>query len=1343
MQFHRSKDVTGGVGAWFLAACMVLAAALIARGDRVFMPHAWIAPQPFAGDLQIIDEAGETGSEITGAASLPTDDNVDRKLRKAQEYLAQKRYDLAITVWQEILNGSEQFMRKRDVVRTDDGEYPIFDSVHASIEEQLSLLAKNAPQGMKEYRLKADADARELIAQARGKDEERALAEVVRRYFFSSLGDDAAYTLGCLMLDRHEFVAASRLFLDMVARHPDYAARTDTPPVTPRDEVLLRAAVASARGGDVKTAKLVLEELKKSRSTVASGEILGWLERTTSKGGGKFEGVANLPGDWPMAYGAATRDRSMPGLPADTAYRGVWSPLWVVRYNEEKFGLSAGNMTTPPTPVPVKPADPADPISAAAQSKHRRDIYDGRRKEMARRWESSDRMPADQIIMAAGRLYFRAYDRVVCVEGRTGRTLFATRPSSVPQVQIIGNTGGTYPEEVVLFADRTFSAMSVADGVLYYLEDDQSAPLPQDRAYFQAHGISAMPPRFGNRIVAVDARNGKLQWTSANEPDKAGNRASVRYLAAPVAYGNLLLVPAIENNSLYLYARRADAQGALAWKTELAGVPSKGDSPWVTTGIAVAGGDAYLCHGGIVFNVDAAAGHVRWAVRYARAASGGMNPNYGQSVLSTKGFDDDYLVPFGRGVVVAAHDCDELFALDRRTGRLLWETPRQGMTHVIGVLGQSLYVASSDTVRRFGLISGAEESQPAELGEHRLTGRGFISADGLYLPSKSAIFRRHPTQIDRVLSTVGTALTIRDSSGAPDYWDPVGNLYSDGKRLYSASLERVYALGDAAKLKPAAGAGQTDDDAGTAVAKPSTGDANMDLLQTFGVEPDAAGIRAFLQQLHPDEAAKKQAAALLAQLGDDDYDKRQDAEAKLRRAPVPPIEALTAMRDGTDDAEVKGACERLLAATGDRRTRLLYAAFATIRIQSIKGLAEPIIKAAPFCSQPYLMDALSRSLAVTSSPADAAALRAASGDASALVRRAAAVALAAALKADAKADLDQLARDGDEGVRLAAARGMANLGDRDCLGLLVALLESEAIEVRGGAGRALASLTGQSIAFVAYDKPENRRIAIDKWKAWITAHGKTASLKYPLVDSKLIVGRTLICNYRMNRVVEVDAEGKETWSVQATNPWAAIGLPNGHRLIASYAGTVTEYNAAGESIWQHGGLPAPFAVERLDNGNTLVACANGNRIVEIAPDKSTVRNINMVGRPTSVQALENGNLLVALQHQNRVVEIDTADKIVWQLDNITGAIGAQRLSNGHTLVVESSANRVREFDADKKETAAIAQAEGQPLAMPYHAQRLENGHTLITDRFGVRELDAGGKVVWKRAEQWISRASRY
>ena len=50
---------------------------------------------------------------------------------------------------------------------------------------------------------------------------EEALAIVVRRYFLSSVGDDAAYKLGCYALDRHDFVGASRLFTKILERHPD------------------------------------------------------------------------------------------------------------------------------------------------------------------------------------------------------------------------------------------------------------------------------------------------------------------------------------------------------------------------------------------------------------------------------------------------------------------------------------------------------------------------------------------------------------------------------------------------------------------------------------------------------------------------------------------------------------------------------------------------------------------------------------------------------------------------------------------------------------------------------------------------------------------------------------------------------------------------------------------------------------------------------------------------------------------------------------------------------------------------------------------------------------------
>jgi hypothetical protein len=227
------------------------------------------------------EDGGEAGpqaqvAEFPDGASLSTDPEVDRKLKRAEEYVAAGRFDNASIVWQEVLDG------KTSVLRSTDGRH--YTSVQFHVEGLLARTAREAPEGLKEYRVKADAEARQLLAQAKGADEERALADIERRFFYSSLGDDAAYTLGCLMLDRFEFVAATRYFSKILAAHPDYIAKTDTPPSVPRGELMLRLAIAAARSGDGKTAKAVVEELKKPNAghtaiVAAHASQLTWVDR--------------------------------------------------------------------------------------------------------------------------------------------------------------------------------------------------------------------------------------------------------------------------------------------------------------------------------------------------------------------------------------------------------------------------------------------------------------------------------------------------------------------------------------------------------------------------------------------------------------------------------------------------------------------------------------------------------------------------------------------------------------------------------------------------------------------------------------------------------------------------------------------------------------------------------------------------------------------------------------------------------------------------------------------------------------------------------------------------------
>ena len=72
-----------------------------------------------------------------------------------------------------------------------------------------------------------------------------------KKYFLSSLGDEAAFELACLKLDRYEFLPSIRLIDKILNDYPDTNIK--------RSDLLVRAAVLSARVGDIERAKQLLE----------------------------------------------------------------------------------------------------------------------------------------------------------------------------------------------------------------------------------------------------------------------------------------------------------------------------------------------------------------------------------------------------------------------------------------------------------------------------------------------------------------------------------------------------------------------------------------------------------------------------------------------------------------------------------------------------------------------------------------------------------------------------------------------------------------------------------------------------------------------------------------------------------------------------------------------------------------------------------------------------------------------------------------------------------------------------------------------------------------------------
>lgn len=116
------------------------------------------------------------------------------------------------------------------------------------------------PDVLRAWRDLYEAEARNHFRRALSARDDEAMAEVHRRFFPSSVGDDAAYWLARVRMDRGEYAAALGLLAgvdpaggDAPVRHPD--------PDVPAGPVRARIVVCHLVLGDAATARLVAAAL--------------------------------------------------------------------------------------------------------------------------------------------------------------------------------------------------------------------------------------------------------------------------------------------------------------------------------------------------------------------------------------------------------------------------------------------------------------------------------------------------------------------------------------------------------------------------------------------------------------------------------------------------------------------------------------------------------------------------------------------------------------------------------------------------------------------------------------------------------------------------------------------------------------------------------------------------------------------------------------------------------------------------------------------------------------------------------------------------------------------------
>jgi hypothetical protein len=511
-----------------------------------------------------------------------------------------------------------------------------------------------------------------------------------------------------------------------------------------------------------------------------------------------------------------------------------------------------------------------------------------------------------------------------------------------------------------------------------------------------------------------------------------------------------------------------------------------------------------------------------------------------------------------------------------------------------------------------------------------------------------------------------------------------------------------------------------------AAADPEQGGDDERVLAEANVGRGVPALEEFFRHRTPSAGDTRRVADLIAQLGDDDFTRREEATRALAHRGPAAVALLEAARRSSD-AEVARRAARCLEEISPELDAGLPGAAARVLVRKAPGRAAAVLLAyLPFATGDGVAGEVSDALAVLATrpgPADPA-LRAALADRRPAVRAVAACALGRSTDPAVRPAVRALLKDPEAGVRLGAAEGLLAGRDRQAVPVLAALAAAGPQAVRERAEAQLERLVGDGVP-APPAAAENGR---PRWEAWWAENGPRIDLAR-LDEAPPYRGLNLVPEMHAGKVWECGKDGKPLWEVDnLQTPIDAQVLPGKRLLVAELnGGRVIEVDRGGKIFWQHA-VNTPIACERLPGGNTFIATnhrvfvvsRSGREVFSYAPEAGFFIH--------SVQRLHNGHV-VCVSMAGAVREIDAAGKEVCtvSLPIAGGWSGVEGAPGNHYLVVNNTQGKVLEVDRKGK----VVWEYTTPGAC--YASRLPNGHTLVVSNArGLLEVDRKGTVVWSR-----------
>ena len=190
----------------------------------------------------------------------------------------------------------------------------------------------------------------------------------------------------------------------------------------------------------------------------------------------------------------------------------------------------------------------------------------------------------------------------------------------------------------------------------------------------------------------------------------------------------------------------------------------------------------------------------------------------------------------------------------------------------------------------------------------------------------------------------------------------------------------------------------------------------------------------------------------------------------------------------------------------------------------------------------------------------------------------------------------------------------------------------------------------------------------EKWK-----------LNLPVYDARICVGdRILVTERNLNQVRLIDRKGRTIQKITNLNsPADAELLPNNHVIVMQGNGVVSEHDSFGKEVNRiEGAMKTPFDVDRLRNGNTLVADSGNDRIAEFNAKGELVWEKTGLAFPNNVFRLRDGRTLYTTYTSGLVGLLTPEGENVWEVDIENSTLYSVHYAAGKIFVADGRNKRV-------------------------------------------------------------------